>query len=431
MRLKLFPWLLAFLGIILMISGISVYLYFQQSYLTSTEIRLVNAADNIIVSIAQNPDEFKVHPKEFLFFSTNSEFTAGSILVQFHDQKGHILAKSPSLKKTDLPYSKTRDQIISYFDFSDGAKVMFYQTKIIVDQQQLGVLVVGLPISQMQHLLENIRNIIIVVMLLTLLILGFGIQMFISLNLVLNQKKFLSFASHELRTPLAVIEGNAEVALQYDRNINEYRETLKSIKDEAIWMHRLVSNLLVMFRTQSGSERLNITQFHFGDLLLEATSQLKKRYPQKTITLNLSEEAEISADRDRIRQVVNNVLENAAQNTPEEFGTITINLCTNEKYFILEIKDNGPGIPTEVQKQIFTPFFRIRKDSKGIGLGLAITKWIIQQHKGTISLESQLGKGSVFSIKLPKITTPKQSLLIRLISFITEQKTLFSIRFLS
>lgn len=390
-------------------SGVTLYFYFQQSLMQSAEIRIINSANNVLIKIAQNPNEFKLNPENFLFLTTDNEFTASGILVQFVNNKGHIMAKSPSLKENNLPFSIRQDQILSKIEFTDGIKIIIYQTKIIINQHDFGYLVVGLPITQMYHYLSNLRNILFVVLISTLIILGFGINTLVSLNLINNQKMFLTFASHELRTPLAVIAGNSEIALKYDQSSQQYRAALTSIQEEAEWMNRLVSNLLFMFRTNAGSERLKVSSFHFGDLLIGAISSLKKRYPNKKITLNLSSESEIQADPDRIRQVINNLLDNAAQNTAED-GQITVALTADEKYFILTIKDNGHGIDKKQYKNIFKAFYRIHHNkTKGIGLGLAISKWIINRHQGKISVSSIIGKETTFTIFLPKIFNPIHS----------------------
>lgn len=389
--------------IILLISGGTLYFYFQKSLIQSTEIRLMNSANNVLLEIVQNSDDFKTNPENFLFLTTKNEFTASGILVQFLDATGKVIVKSPGLKSNNLPFSLKKDQILSNIEFQDGVKIIVYQTEIIVNHRHLGYLVVGLPITQMDHYLSTLRNILIVVLILTLVILVLGINSLVFSNVVNNQKMFLSFASHELRTPLAVISGDAEIALQYEKTSEEYKSALRNIKEEADWMNRLVSNLLLIFRSNTGTERLTISNFHMGDLLIEATSALKKRYPKKKIILNLSEESQIEADQDRIRQVVNNLLENAAQNTVDD-GCIQVTLSSNQKYFILEIKDNGKGIESKDLHKIFKMFYRIQQSkSTGTGLGLAISKWIVDRHKGKIFVKSIPNFETVFTVMIPKV----------------------------
>ena len=224
----------------------------------------------------------------------------------------------------------------------------------------------------------------------------------VSTNVLKNQSLFLSFASHELRTPLAVILGHAEVALRHSHSEEDYQETLKLIKNEADWMSRLVSNLLFIFRSQSGSEKLNKITFNLGEVLTEAASTIKKHFPNKKITLTLPEEGSIVADEDRIKQVINNLLENAAKNTDED-GSITLTLTEFPTQYKLEVKDNGIGIDPSKLTQIFDPFYRVDTANKeGMGLGLAISKWIIQSHKGSIQAESKLGLETIFTVWLPK-----------------------------
>jgi signal transduction histidine kinase len=398
MRIKT-PWLLIFITIILTVSSFSLYFYIKRDREETTELRLLNWADQLMIEIAKDPDQFKKAPSNFLF-SYGNEFISSGGLVQFMDLRGKILSKSPGLKRSSLPSQENDDEIIKDITMPGGTDLKIYQDTIEVNEHKIGRLVIGIPTSQISHDLTQLRWILAVFMSCMIVVLGFGINTLVSIDTIRNQKRFLSFTSHELRTPLTIISGHAEVAL---RNPSvPCRETLETIKEEADWMNKLVSNLLLMFRHQSGTQILNKTVFNLGGLITECATALKKSYPQINLTLKISTEAQIKADRDNIKKVINNLLENAARNSASD-GKIQIELIAYPKYFELKVQDNGAGISQEHQKNIFDAFYQIEQGKGGsAGLGLAIAKWIIDAHRGHIRVESKPGKVTTFSVALPK-----------------------------
>ncbi|MBI5700939.1 HAMP domain-containing histidine kinase [Candidatus Saganbacteria bacterium] len=167
-------------------------------------------------------------------------------------------------------------------------------------------------------------------------------------------------------------------------------------------MDKLVSNLLLIFRSRGGTEKLNKRTFDLSELITNAASHLKKRYPTKNITLNLPDDSGLKADPDQIKKAINNLLENAAKNTAPD-GKIQINLRSTGKEFIFEVSDNGIGIKKELQKNIFDAFYRIEQGKgEGSGLGLAIVKWVVDAHHGKVFVKSKEGKGSAFIVILKK-----------------------------
>lgn len=402
MRFRLISWLIIFLAAVLAASSLALYFYVQRSLVESAELRISNWADDLLVDIAEKPELFQKHPAEFVLPSKSNEFAGSRMLVQLMDDKGKLLARSPGLKLSALPFTLGEDDILKDIELEDGTRFKIYQRQIDVEGKILGYIIVGSNSSYIYGVLHNLRNVLIVVMLCLLVILGFGVGSFTSLGVIERQRKFLSFASHELRTPLSVIAGNAEVALRRELSTEEYKEALQNIKDESDWMSKLVANFLFVSRSEMGGEKPKKVRFNFGELLTEAASALKKRYPHKNLTLVLPPEAEIKADPDRIRQVVNNLLENAATYTAEN-GKIGIKLAAQPGRYILEIADNGIGIEQKLQKKIFDAFYRIeQKENQGMGLGLAITKWIVNAHGGRIAVRSAKGKGTTFTVSLPK-----------------------------
>jgi signal transduction histidine kinase len=402
MRGRLIYWLIVFLAVVLAASSLALYFYVRQDLVERTELRISNWADDLLVDIAEKPDLFLKQPAEFILPSQSNEFAGSRMLVQLMDDQGKLLARSPGLKLSALPFTLGEDDILKDIELEDGTRLKIYQRQIDVGGRVLGYIIVGANSSDIPGVLHNLRNILIVIMLGALVLIGFGVAAFTSASLLERQRKFLSFASHELRTPLSVIAGNAEVALRRELAPEEYRETLRTIKEESDWMNKLVANFLFVSRSEMGGERPKKVKFNFGELLTDSASALKKRYPGKNLTIVLPAEAEIRADPDRIRQVVNNLLENAASHTAEN-GKIEIRLIAQSRSYVLEIADNGVGIEPHLQKKIFDAFYRIEQaDNEGMGLGLAITKWIVATHGGRIEVRSAPGQGATFTIYLPK-----------------------------
>ncbi len=387
--------------LILAVSAITLFILFKKTLNENIEIRLDHWADNLIIEIAKNPVGFKSNPEEFLFLTSKNEIISAGVLVQFMDKNGKVLAKSPGLKSNSLPFDIKDTDTINDIEFIDGTRIKTCQSSIMVNKRLLGYVVVGLSTTQMYQNLNKVRNILIAVMFSTMIILGTGINALMNLNVVSNQRLFFSFASHELRTPLAIISGHAEVALRDPTLSESTLKAFKTIQQESVWMSRMVNNLLLIFRSKTGTEPLHMQDCMLGEMLIESSTALKTRFPDVQISLTLSQNSSIYADPDKIRQAINNLLDNAAKYT-QGLGKIDIHLEEFPHHLHLEVKDNGPGIPLKLQKKIFDPYYRIAKHESGMGLGLALVKWIIESHKGKIKISSSETTGTAFHITLPK-----------------------------
>ncbi len=223
-----------------------------------------------------------------------------------------------------------------------------------------------------------------------------------------RQKQFTSDASHELRTPLAVMRGELEVTLRRARTPEEYQRTLGSNLEEIIRLSRLVEDLLMLARADAGRvelrcEPVNLTELcrktveYISPLADERAQTLTYQAPPQTVTIN--------ADQQRIKQLLLNLLDNAIKYTGH-CGAITLSLTTENQHAVLAVADTGRGIPAEDLPHVFERFFRrsamtTDRSAAGSGLGLSIVNWIVEAHGGQIEVSSELGKGSVFTIRLP------------------------------
>lgn len=220
-------------------------------------------------------------------------------------------------------------------------------------------------------------------------------------------RRFTSDASHELRTPLAMIRSVGEVGLQKDGSRTEYRDIIGSMLEEVNRLTSLIDNLLTISRADSGHIQLHRTRTSVLALAREAATLFEILTEEKSQTLDIAgdETAEIDGDRIFLRQALVNIIHNAVKYSPPAETISVLVRSGNTSTVVIEIKDNGPGIPPEDQPRIFDRFYRVDKarwrESGGAGLGLSIAKWAVEAHGGCISLHSEVNKGCIFRITLP------------------------------
>ena len=223
-------------------------------------------------------------------------------------------------------------------------------------------------------------------------------------NLFNTQRRFIADVGHELRTPLTVIKGNVGLMRKLECGDDE---ALDSIDAEVDRLTRMVGDLLLLARAESGRLPLSHCQIELDTLLLEVLQQTQVLAANR-LDLRLGEidQVLVCGDRDRLKQVLLNLIGNAIKYTPAG-GEVVAGVAKVDGEARLTIMDNGPGIPAEDLPHIFERFFRTEKsrtrskDGKGFGLGLSIAYWIIRHHGGRIDVDSQEGKGTSFEVCLP------------------------------
>ena len=229
--------------------------------------------------------------------------------------------------------------------------------------------------------------------------------------------RFIADASHELKTPLMVLRAGVERSLTNPRNPPENLEALDNALAEIHRMTEMVENLLTLARADEGRAPLSVESCDLRDLLGEATEtagmlaegvgiEVTTRIPDQPVTLNV--------DRDRIRQLLLNLVTNAVKYTPSG-GSIGLELEDRGADVTIQVKDTGIGIAAGDLPSIFDRFWRGDPSRSrvgaqpGTGLGLAITKWIAEAHGGTITVQSRPGRGTSFLVVLPRFAEPPAS----------------------
>ena len=213
-----------------------------------------------------------------------------------------------------------------------------------------------------------------------------------------RQRQFTSDASHELRTPLTVIKGQIEVSLQRERGGEEYRRMLRAVKEEVDRLMRMAGSLLTLTRADAGQIPLRIEDVDVPAMAREVVEQLRPSASAKGVGLEVEEEpvALNKADEDLLLQLMLNLVDNAIKYTPGE-GRVNVGWRLDGSGVEVWVKDTGAGIPEEHVPYVFDRFYRVDKarsrSEGGVGLGLAISRWIAEAHGGGIRVESAPGEG--------------------------------------
>lgn len=224
-----------------------------------------------------------------------------------------------------------------------------------------------------------------------------------------SRREFVSNVSHELKTPLTSIKAYTETILSEPDMDTETREYfLGIVLSESDRMHRIVSDLLVLSRLDNKRTNWNIETFDLRQSVRRLCEVMRGQISEHGHKISFGCQRglpEITADKQRIEQVILNILSNAIKYTPDG-GKIEIKLTQVPRGFVrIEIADNGIGIPDNDVGHLFERFYRVEKsrtqDAGGTGLGLAIAKELVEAHGGVISVKSRLGEGTVVTIDLP------------------------------
>lgn len=225
---------------------------------------------------------------------------------------------------------------------------------------------------------------------------------------VRRMKQFTADASHELRAPVSLIRTAAEVAVQRrDRSAGEYLQALEEILEEAAETSQVVESLMLLARADSGKQVLEAAPADICAIVRSASDQGEKlvRNRGSKCSAQIPEDPIwIQADAEALRRALLILIDNAAKYTPAG-GSVAIRLEARGGLAVASVSDTGIGIAKEDLAHIFDRFWRADKarsrEQGGAGLGLSIAKWIVETHRGSIDVKSELGRGSAFYLSVP------------------------------
>lgn len=226
-------------------------------------------------------------------------------------------------------------------------------------------------------------------------------------NSIEQMRQFTASISHELRTPLTALRGEGEVALLRARSVEEYKRVLSSQLEEFDKLTHMINQLLVLARAEAGEIQWADQAVDLSALILSLTEQMEPVAAAKKLRLNSRVQTDVwvHGDANWIERSILNLLDNAIKFT-DDGGAVDVTLNTQNSQAVLRVQDTGVGIPAAALPHIFDRFFRAEpsrsKSVEGVGLGLALAKWIVEKHRGHIEAQSQMGKGSSFTIRIPQ-----------------------------
>jgi heavy metal sensor kinase len=239
-------------------------------------------------------------------------------------------------------------------------------------------------------------------------------QLSVSLNHMISRlqdsidgsKQFIADASHELRTPLTVMRGELEGLAQASALAPEMRETLGSVLEEVARLGEIVESLFALSRLDAGGTPVEWLRFDLAELAATTAEQMSLLAEDKQVRVECTSVpgVTVEGDRARLKQVIVNLLDNAIKYTPSG-GRVSLSVRREGGYAILDVSDDGVGIPAEALPHVFKRFYRVddsrSRDQGGAGLGLAIVKSICAAHGADVEVASTPGKGSTFRVRQP------------------------------
>ena len=373
------------------------------------------------------------------------------IYIQVTDRRGTFLHRSYNLGTDSLTVA---DTIPLYATVVTTGRLNDEQIRLAASKDKNFTYLVGYPLAELSDLLENLYIIYLILVPIAVAVSAFGGlalahkslrpvdeittrarritaenldqslpsrsvndeigRLILTINDMIRRlrdsfarvRQFSADASHELRTPLTIMRGEIELSLRSTKTPEEYRRVLESSLEEILRMTSITDNLLLLAKADQGLLRPDLSEVDLKTLVGELYEDSEALAERKKIVVTLAQNAPITlvGDRLRLRQLFLNLIDNAIKYTPEG-GTVTLALEKQNGSAVFRVQDTGIGIPPGETDKIFDRFYRVDKartrDLGGTGLGLSIAKWIAELHRGSISVISEVNRGSTFTVTLP------------------------------
>jgi len=452
-RVRLTLWYAALLAAFLVLFGLVVYIAAARALHAEVDSELRTEAEAVI---ARLPSEIPAVRSQVAPRSPDISLTETELMAQVLDINGRAIGKSVRLRGGMLPVVPGQGLPTTEMFLTTrraGKPLRIYFKPVRRAGRAVSVVEVAEPLETVERALHHLRDILLVGIPATLLLsflgglllahwtlspidritraahavnatrLGYRIgsdstkdelgrlaaafdEMIARLEQSFaTQQRFVADASHELRTPLTVMVGHLDVCLRDPAATEQdLRETLVVVRQEVEHMSRTVEALLTLARADAGEEPLAREKVELDALLEQTVGEARMVTGQKHLQLAHVEPLTVEGDTDSLQQLFRNLLDNALKFTPAD-GLIEVRLTRREDRAVVTVADNGSGIAAEHLPHLFSRFYRVDKarsrELGGAGLGLAIAKWIVARHGGSIKVESRVGMGTTFTVVLP------------------------------
>lgn len=223
-----------------------------------------------------------------------------------------------------------------------------------------------------------------------------------------EQQNFMMAITHELKTPISVAKLNLETLQKRKLDEDKQQRIIETALQETNRMNSLCNNLLLSSQMEAGGYQFTTEEINFTELVHSCCNDFINRFPKKKILFQADKSLFIKGDMFLLQIAVNNLIDNAIKYSPRETA-VEINLKESGNQLILQVADQGKGIPDAEKKMVFKKFFRIgneaTKNAKGTGLGLYLTKKIMGQHKANIFVTDNKPSGSIFTVEMEELDT--------------------------
>ncbi|HET6977084.1 MAG TPA: ATP-binding protein [Pyrinomonadaceae bacterium] len=345
-----------------------------------------------------------------------AELTFPNRYVQLLDTNGQPLAASKNLSGTVLTVppailSEARNQRIAVVTVN-GLRIAVAP---VTSDHEIGFAAVAEPLSVLDESLSLLRRDFFAGVPLVLILASVGGYFLARKSLApivlsfIEQQRFIADASHELRTPLAVLRGETEVALGKTRSVEEYKESLQLIQEEAERLSHIVEDLFILARQPVDANVAPISMpLSLTDVVKDCARAANVLAVRKGVRLRLENGTgpiSLNGDEEMIKRMILNLLDNAVKYTPEG-GEISLALEQQNGSAAIVVRDTGIGIPDADQQRVFDRFYRVDKARSralgGAGLGLSIVRCIVEAHGGHIAIKSAPHHGTTFTVFLPQ-----------------------------
>jgi signal transduction histidine kinase len=386
-----------------------------------------------------------------------------SIFVQILDTNGNLLVSSKSMPRIQPMEKEDMEDVMGGDDDFDtvrgelvnGKKIKFrvYTKPVIENDRVTYIIQVAGPISLVTLALKNLMLVLLVLLPLTVILAGLPgvflarltlkpvdnmidtLRQITAENLKLkihmpdtkdeirrlantfndmierldrsfsSQQRFIQDISQELKIPMNMLKKEADNVLAGKCSDEEYRSFLGKVTGQIDGFHKTIEDLLVLSDSDNEPLVLEIKKVNLKSLVESALRDIAPTVQQKELAVSLScrETIILDGDERRLKKLFDNILDNAAKYTYRR-GRVTVSISREERFGVVSISDTGMGIPEDEMEYIFDRFYQVsrtRGSKSGFGLGLSDSKSIVEAHKGDISAESSLGKGSTFTVRLP------------------------------